>query len=564
MPRLVRLHDNVQTDFTWASATSTQRWNAFHFGAKSTRYLLGSVVLALTCTPAAAADFGICCMKAAREQFNVVIFDAPWSACGVEPAFDFTKDTPLNSVNASLGWCKEHCGGYQASVTSQWLLPLATWVIPPFTLLILCSIGEPGNRWPFRPHCSIGEPKKDWPFKPLCYWVTEYLAILGDPASAICGGFSELWVNARLAEMLSKTPKRENKKEPGGVPNDTIVGFAMVAGQTELSGLRLEISPRPDDSPNEKTGTYASDVPVIKGDLDDDACKALERGIRTVLRARIDFVNGVTLPVVLALATTASVFYTAYQTIGDSDTAFGLAFGIWYSWVIVLAVVSNSSVASANPGVAAAAVGDSLPLSPRTVPLRDRMRNTKEWRYWALKSLGEKPPSSFFWPYLCGQAISWIIVAFFCACAATISYNTPTIGIGCRSFSFMLYGSLAAIVALLMMLRDWAVQRYGPKAQRVRFLKSIYIFLVALNAFVLVFSTIAQLVGLYRSCFCQHFGPLSSVLELSTGNAQSIDNARKTWIPVGFVAYTGVWLVCGVAIGLRAYVASHIKEFLGD
>jgi hypothetical protein len=549
MPRLVRLHDNVQTEFTWASATSTQRWNAFHFGAKSTRYLLGSVVLALTCTPAAAADFGICCMKAAREQFNVVIFDAPWSACGVDPAFDFTKDTPLRSVNASLGWCKEHCGGYQASVTSQWLLPLATWVIPPFTLLILCSIGE---------------HKKDWPFSLLCYWVTEYLAILGDPASAICGGFSELWVNARLAETLSKNPKRENQKESGGVFNDAIVGFAMVAGQTELSGLRLEISPRPDDSPNEKTGTYASDVPVIKGDLDHDACKALERGIRTVLRARIDFVNGVTLPVVLALATTASVFYTAYQTIGDSDTAFGLAFGIWYSWVIVLAVVSNSSVASANPGVAAAAVGDSLRLSPRTVPLRDRMRNTKEWRYWALKSLGEKPPSSFFWPYLCGQAISWIIVAFFCACAATISYNTPTIGIGCRSFSFMLYGSLAAIVALLMMLRDWAVQRYGPKAQRVRFLKSIYIFLVALNAFVLVFSTIAQLVGLYRSCFCQHFGPLSSVLELSTGNAQSIDNARKTWIPVGFVAYTGVWLVCGVAIGLRAYVASHIKEFLGD
>jgi hypothetical protein len=548
MPRLVRLHDNVQTEFTWASATSTQRWNAFHFGAKSTRYLLGSVVLALTCTPAAAADFGICCMKAAREQFNVVIFDAPWSACGVDPAFDFTKDTPLSSVNASLGWCKEHCSGYQASVTSQWLLPLATWVIPPFTLLILCSIGE---------------HKKDWPFSFLCYWVTEYLAILGDPASAICGGFSELWVNARLAEKLSKNPKREHQKDPF---NDAIVGFAMIAGQTELSGLRLEISPRPNDSPNEKTGTYASDVPVIKGDLDHDACKALERGIRTVLRARIDFVNGVTLPVVLALATTASVFYGAYQTIGDSDTAFGLAFGIWYSWVIVLAVVSNSSVASANPGVAAAAaVGGPLRLSPRTVPLRDRVRNTEEWKFWALKRPEEeKSPSSFPWLYLCGQVISWIIVAFFCACAATISYNTPTIGIGCRSFSFMLYGSLAAIVALLMVLRDWAAQRPKRNPWGVKVLKSIYIFLVALNAFVLVFSTIAQLVGLYRSCFCQHFGPLSSVLELSTGNARSIDNARKTWIPVGFVAYTGAWLVCGVAIGFRTYVASHIKDFLGD
>jgi hypothetical protein len=516
MPRLVKLRDDVQAKSARASATSTQRRNAFHFDAKSARYLLGSVVLALTCTPAAAADFGIYCMKAAREQFDVIITDAPWSACGVDPAFDFTKDTPLNSVNASLGWCKEHCGGYQASVTSQWLLPLATWVIPPFTLLMLCSIGE---------------HKKDWPFSLLCYWVTEYLAILGDPASAICGGFSELWVNARLAKRLSKKPKRENQKEFREEFNDAIVGFAMVAGQTEFNDLQpisSEISPQSNDGLNEKTGICASDVPVANGNLGRDACKALERGITTVLRARIDFVNGVALPVVLALATTASVFFGAYQTLGDSDTAFGLAFGIWYSWVIVLAVVSNSSVASANPGVAAAAVGDSLRLSPRTVPLRDRMRNTKEWRYWALKSLGEKPPSSSFWPYLCGQVMSWIIVAFFCACAATISYNTPTIGIGCRSFSFMLYGSLAAIVALLMMLRDWAAQTYGPKTQRVRFLKSIYAFLVALNAFVLAFCTIAQLVGLFRSCFCQHFGPLSSVLELSTGNAQSIDNARKT------------------------------------
>lgn len=503
-------------------------------------------------------------MKAAREQFNVSIFDTPWSACGVDPAFAFGIDTPLNSVNASLGWCMEHCGGYQASTTAEWLLPLATWVIPAFTLLLLCSIGE-NEDWPF------GDGK--WPLPSLnglCYWATEYLAIIGDPVSAICGGFSELWVDAWLAKELPKKTRNGGPKEGGEGFKAVMVGLAMVACQTKFKPPTLNptiIHNTTSGDQENKDIRFEKPAQSMSQEIisqSSESWKAHKRHITTVLRARIDFVNGITLPVVLVLVSTASVFYSAYLTLGDNDTAYGLAFGIWYSWVIVLAVVSNSYVASVNPGLPAAAVRDLLELDKRTLPLRHRMRNTKYWRTWVLENL-KKEPSPSFLPYFVGQIFSWIIVAFICACAAAISYNTPTIGIGCRSFSFLLYCSLAGIVALLMMLRDWVARKDKPdKTQTEKFLRFIYAFLVGLNAFVLIFSTIAQLVGLHRSCVCNHFGPLSSLLELSTGSALAIDNAGKTWIPVGFVAYTGVWVVCGVAVSLRYYIASHIKEFLDD
>src|SRR4051794_5763407 len=62
---------------------------------------------------------------------------------------------------------------------------------------------------------------------------------------------------------------------------------------------------------------------------------------RVLLEARVDFVNTVLIPVILILVVTASVFYDAYQSLGDNDTAHSLAFGLLYSWLIILAVASN-------------------------------------------------------------------------------------------------------------------------------------------------------------------------------------------------------------------------------
>lgn len=148
-----------------------------------------TAVFALLCVPINARsdmDLGRCCMKAAREQFNETNLLKPWNVCGVSPVFDFSNPgSPNPSVNVSLGWCKAHCPGYQKSSAQQWLQPLSTWGIQALTLLVLCTVGETGST------------KRKWPFFILYYKIKEYVAILGDPASAICGAFSELWMEDR-------------------------------------------------------------------------------------------------------------------------------------------------------------------------------------------------------------------------------------------------------------------------------------------------------------------------------------------------------------------------------
>ena len=128
-----------------------------------------------------------------------------------------------------------------------------------------------------------------------------------------------------------------------------------------------------------------------------------QKAVKTVLKARADFVNGVVVPVVLLLAATGSSFHDAYLQLGSNDTAHGLAYGIWYSWLIILAVLSNSYVASLNPGVAKEAIGSLMLLHDRSTPLRMRARTAYDWRRWTYRVLKESSsvtdqsrPASFY------------------------------------------------------------------------------------------------------------------------------------------------------------------------
>lgn len=520
------------------------------------------------CVPVKAGpgmDWGTCCMQAAREQVSETNLQEPWDACGVDPDFDFENPSPSPSVNTTLGWCIHHCPGYQKSSAEQWLQPLATWIIPALTLLILCSVGEHGK-----------SKHEKWPFYTLCYNVKEYIAILGDPASAICGAFSELFMDALMMKRLNKA-------------DDTfaqvVIGIAILASHTEFCGwdsgyiftFELNEMEKQDagDSPLEGSRSRNELTKRVRAAFKDrDFASSLQSGIRTILKARVSFVNGVIVPIVLLLVSTGSSFHDAYLKLGANDLAHGLAYGIWYSWLIILAVVSNSYVASVNPGFTKEVIGRLVDLDRRTVPLRMRVTTAYDWTQWVRTIVDEQPwvphrhrPTFFYLGHLGGQTMAWVCVAYVCSCAAAISYNTPTIGIGCRSFSFLLYGVLSIIIAWLMVLQAWAASRNAQKgghpSQIAKLLRLLYICLTFLNAFVLIFSTIAQLIGLFRSCICTHFGPLSTVVELSTGTELSIHNAKVTWMPLGFVSYAGVWLVCATAIGFRTFNYTRIKKLIG-
>lgn len=93
--------------------------------------------------------------------------------------------------------------------------------------------------------------------------------------------------------------------------------------------------------------------------------------------------------------------------------------------------------------------------------------------------------------------------------------------------------------------------------------RSIYCFLVFVNALILIVGTIFHLVGVFRTCWCERLTWADSTLiELNSKTQQAYDNARRYWLSTAYVAFGVVWLVCLTAIGFRSYIVHKIEEWI--
>jgi hypothetical protein len=291
-------------------------------------------------------------------------------------------------------------------------------------------------------------------------------------------------------------------------------------------------------------------------------------GVRMNLESRLDFVNTILVPIVLLLVVTASVFYDAYQNLGDNATAHSLAFGILYSWIIILAVAGNCFTSTSSTGVIRRTIADILPLSDTTVRLSERYVNSLRWRFWLVKvgivaDHPTEPTKGGKIRFLLGQLFGWICVAIASSCAAAISYTTPTVGIGCRSFTFLLYALVSLFIAVIPPLIYW---REGV-GKRKRF-GAIMIWtkrgLMFCNILIILGGTLFHLIGLFRSCFCMNlFRKDDHILQLNQNTKQAVDNANTYWLSVGYVAFIFIWLVCSAAIIMRQYISLNVGLLQG-
>lgn len=606
-------------------------------------YTAGLVIcIALLIGPAcASADFSRCCMQSARLQLTTLQV-LPWDACGINQT---SQSQPNPLVNSTLGWCEQNCPGFQLSTFNQWSDLLTTFIVPAFAQLLLCPVGGGGedeeeeegkkDEMPGRTQNKLsttcsgvkGYWKKKRTLQSIFYLASEYIVLLGDPASAMSGCVYQLWTDfVYVWDMASKNPPTKFKKH--------VIGFAILAGQTTLQRTGAELKPSDvDDIANlvrgailKKTAnatTNASTSPppgdktisqiladqtkaalVQTRDVEKDVAaqrsaaapelksiqntydqselrKELQPTIETLLKANTDFVNGIVIPVVLTFAGTAAGFYNAYTVLGDRDKGYSLAFGVFYAWLLVLAVVSNCYATTVNAELLEDSLEDSLKTlllssaqthpAPefrfRVVPFRKRIPTIAMWARWVDAMTDTTPVplnAAFFAKFLARQTAGWLTVAVFPACATLIAYNTPTIGLGCRSFTFLLYAFLSLILAWLLVAREAATHnRSTSRAMNTlrTFLSFLYGALAFLNAFVLVGGTTFHLVGLYRSCRCQLlFGHSEALVVLSTGTELDVERARTYWISVGYVAFMFAWLVCMAAIMMREYITLHLKS----
>ncbi|KAF7510256.1 hypothetical protein GJ744_006952 [Endocarpon pusillum] len=568
------------------------------------RVLTVALLLVLFSTTTEAAHYSKCCVLGARDQLNIFT-ELPWDVCNYNKNVSYPFDPVPPSVNRTKGWCMDNCQGTQWSNATQWIQPLAAWIAPYIGLLLLCPVGEKPEKKGEKP-----QQKPEWTcqeaYKRCCnaaeylrFPAQEYVMLIGDPASALWGSFAALRHDWVIVKNLDWRPQQENSYLKRGLvilAGETLYDPALT-GKLDEKITRLVGKIHPGEQPVEQKMTYnprkttavdtisEKDLPSVSTPsgvaptsnilVDDHKLPdELARALRTVLEARVPFVNAIALPAVLMLAVVASVFYDAYNKLGDNDTAHSIAYGVFYSWIVVLAVIGNCAATSVNAGVLDTTVGGvvGLKFNPQ-VPLRKRYSNAVLWDEWIS---GKKVHSGWYFhlKFLSGQVLGWLVVASSCACAASISYTTPTVGLGCRSFTFVLYGVLAFAVACLLVLRHSIrvkvdlCEGAGSDSKRnwtrlgvaVRY---VYAFLVLCNACLLVLGTAFNLAGLYRTCRCKLlFASMDTLVELNTNTQRGLDNARKFWFPVGYVAFTLVWILCAVAVALRKHMILQLVSAL--
>lgn len=515
-----------------------------------------------------------------------------------------------------------------------------------------------------KPSFDSYEKKQKRVRQTIVYLVCEYVVLLGDPASAMAACFYQLWrdlvyvwgmtreeslgtfkehvrgfaiiagqttlqatgenpsrhevtkkdVDGMVTLIQSSIPKFKEAQSEQDSNTTTVTGINPPSGDEAISPIPIDQAkavPTSTRDPEKHISAPNGSGSNERKSLEDDYArselrKELHAAIEMLLKAKIDFVNGIVIPVVLTFAGTAAGFYNAYTVLGNRDKGYSLAFGVFYAWLFVLSVVSNCYTITVNPTLLEGALNSifrfcthnstnsefatkiASQIRLRVVPYRKRIPAFVMWKRWVVSmenlTLGQAdtapPPlptynAAFFAKFLFLQTAGWLVISVFTALATVIAYNTPTIGIGCRAFTFLLYTLLSLILAWLLVVREAVAQvvaRAKDRKERcdgletlVAVLRYLYGGLALFNAFVMVGGTTFHLVGLYRSCRCQLlFGRADALVLLSTGTALDMDRAKKYWISVGYVAFTFAWMVCSVAIAAREFIVLHLSNhFLG-
>ncbi|KAH0613554.1 uncharacterized protein H6S33_005440 [Morchella sextelata] len=248
----------------------------------------------------AAVNFEACC---AQVPVSDDIRPFQWDSC--HSAYNSSEKDPLKMYSVPIittyEWCRRNCeksGNFQASDTSQWLTPLAAWIIPASALLLLLPISEH-----LKDHKQMwGRTRKE---KLMAHYihnwlgpVLQYLHILGDPASAFNGSLAQMVADWNLCMSMHRPTNGKREKE--------LILTVILTEQADFfcSPTRNALELMAGSS---RAREYSK-----------TAC-------RMIWSARKKFNTAVVLPVALYIGVAASVFYDAYQKLGDNGTSHSLA-----------------------------------------------------------------------------------------------------------------------------------------------------------------------------------------------------------------------------------------------
>jgi hypothetical protein len=155
------------------------------------------------------------------------------------------------------------------------------------------------------------------------------------------------------------------------------------------------------------------------------------------------------------------------------------------------------------------------------------------------------------WIYII--VVTLVLMATPLILAFLTSFYTPTVGLSCRSFTFLMYFIFQFLISLIW-LWDFQYEERSPLTQDGTRLPSSYCVIMSIGLAGSLFTTIAgtflQILGVYRNCLCRI--PISAwssgnySIVVSTNSADDIKYAEHFWLPTGITSIVALILVCYV------------------
>lgn len=199
-----------------------------------------------------------------------------------------------------------------------------------------------------------------------------------------------------------------------------------------------------------------------------------------------------------------------------------------------------------------------------------RYRLTNTWNRihrvspWAKEAGYEEGEVPWQWMVAVGGA-SIVLVTIPCVLNILVAYNSPNVGIGCRSASVILYWMAQVILVTFVSSTRIVQNRVILTSLLLLAIIAIFVSFVAG-----VGATIMQLTGLYRNCYCSCnirslWNPISSPgnwLNLASDTLLHRQLAATYWSDTGI---TGLGLLAGLCFitwGYQRNIKAHCKRLI--
>ncbi|KAH8676581.1 hypothetical protein BGZ60DRAFT_562231 [Tricladium varicosporioides] len=272
-------------------------------------------------------------------------------------------------------------------------------------------------------------------------------------------------------------------------------------------------------------------------------------------------------PTIFYIGASIYALFDASSKKGDNDTAHAIAFGIWYSVLVLTATTSSAVLGISQSSKIEGIFGRQKNSSPRNPPYKPvwLWNRSTCLRSWAgditlpdsladiINSRGDRVLAA-------GLAIFAITLP--CSLAVSVSYFTPIIGFGCRATTVLCY-----CVCQIGLIFCWLCHNNdetNPFCKAIVYILGCLFWAFAI--FTSIGGTIMQLLGVYRNCICKaglrywvhHEG---GVVDLAP-DTQAHRDSGDLWLGIGSGGVTFIGLFCifgwGYFMRMKAKLAQQI------